>query len=110
MNDLDIGQCPGGGRDERVRDQEEEAYEWISWNGYEVWSSSYCNVNVLHTTSTMEELLKNQIRMTQPVEVIKLCSSITPVLDYGHMKNGYMAGMEACMLPNSRGSSFSRLI
>lgn len=52
-------------------------------------------VNVLHTTSTMQELLKNQIRMTQPVEVIKLCSSTTPVLDYGHMNNGYMAGMEA---------------
>ena len=52
-------------------------------------------VNVLHTTSTMEELLKNQIRMTQPVEVIKLCSSTTPVLDYGHMNNGYMAGISS---------------
>lgn len=84
---------PWGERDEKVRDQEEEAYEWISWNGCEVWSTSYCNVNVLHRTSTMEELLKNQIRVTQPVEVIKLCSSITPGLDYGHMKNGWDGGL-----------------
>lgn len=84
---------PWGERDEKVRVQEEEAYEWISWNGYEVWSTSYCNVNVLHRTSTMEELLKNQIRVTQPVEVIKLCSSITPGLDCGHMKNGWDGGL-----------------
>lgn len=90
---------PWGERDEKVRDQEEEAYEWISWNGYEVWSTSYCNVNVLHRTSTMEELLKNQIRMTQPVEVIKLCSSITPGLDYGHRKMAIWLGWRlACCL------------
>lgn len=55
-------------------------------------------VNVLHTTSTMQELLKNQIRMTQPFEVIKLCSSTTPVLDYGHMNNGWDGGIHSCLI------------
>ena len=57
------------------------------------------HINVHQRASTMEELLNNQIdRITQPVEVILLCSSAMPVLaQWAHEKSAVLAGMEECI-------------